>query len=57
MLDFLKTAIFITKILIIKFFCNLKPISAVFRGHQTFTYVNKQLSAFYMDSDIQNIRF
>ena len=41
MLDFLKTAIFITKILMIKFICNLKPISAVFRGHQSFRYLRK----------------
>ena len=56
MLDFLQTVIFITKILVIKKICILKPITTIFRGYQTFTYVKKQFLAFQMDSDIQNIR-
>ena len=56
MLDFLQTVIFITKILVLKEICISKPISTIFRGYQTFTYVKKQFLALWMDSDIQNIR-
>ena len=56
MLDFLKTVIFSTKIILTVKICNLRPIYTIFCEYQTFTFVNKQFLAFQMDSDIHNIR-